>query len=74
MTSGDLPLQPRADDDFVTVEECYKQLRIGRRQMYELLRDGKGPINRKIGQRYRIRYKNFIAWAEGTGKKGNGHV
>lgn len=73
MTSGDLPLPTRADDDFITVEECYKQLRIGRRQMYDMLKNGLGPVHRKFGQRYRIRYKNFIAWASKP-EKGNGHV
>lgn len=64
----------RADDDFITVEECYRQLRIGRRQMYELLKSGDGPPHRKFGQRYRIRYKNFMLWATKPDKKGNGHV
>lgn len=74
MTSGDLPLPARNDDDFITVEECYKQLRIGRRQMYELLKSGRGPRHRKFGQRYKIMYKNFIKWATTPPRKGNGHA
>lgn len=52
-----------ADDDFVTVKECLPILRIGRDQMYAILRSGKGPKHRRFGRRYRIRYKNLIEWA-----------
>lgn len=41
--------------------------------MYKLLRNGQGPIHRKVGQKYRIRYKNFMKWATEP-EKGNGHV
>lgn len=60
-----------ADDDFMTVRDCYTALRIGRRQMYELLQNGDGPRHRKISGRYRILYRNFIKWASTPDRKGH---
>jgi predicted DNA-binding transcriptional regulator AlpA len=63
-----------AEDDFVDVRFCYERLKIGRRQMYEMLREGRGPPHRKFGNRYRILYKNFLKWATTPERKRNGHA
>jgi excisionase family DNA binding protein len=60
-----------AEDDFITVRDCYTLLRIGRRQMYRLLQEGNGPRHRRFGNRYRIRYKAFIEWASKPNQKGH---
>jgi excisionase family DNA binding protein len=69
-----MPAATYTDDDFITVKDCYTILRIGRRQMYDMLRDGNGPVHRRFGRRYRIRYKNFMTWASKPKRKRNGHV
>jgi len=66
-----MPARQHSEDDFLTVKDCYTLLRIGRRLMYRMLKDGRGPKHRRIGRRYRIRYKNFIDWASKPAQKGN---
>ena len=61
----------RAPDEFLSVNDCAKILKMSTRYVYDLLRKGNGPPARRFGGRYRIRYSSFMNWASRPSKKGN---
>lgn len=52
-----------AEDEFLSVQDCAKILKMSTRYVYDLLRQRKGPPFRRFGGRYRIRYSSFMNWA-----------
>jgi excisionase family DNA binding protein len=66
-----LPEPAKQTDEFLSVSECARILKMSTRYVYDLLRSGKGPQHRRFGGRYRIRYKAFIEWASKPNQKGH---
>ena len=58
-------------DEFLSVQDCAKILKMSTRYVYDLLRQRKGPPFRRFGGRYRIRYSSFMNWATKPANKGD---
>jgi excisionase family DNA binding protein len=60
-------LEP-VQDDFLSVQECAKLLKMSTRFVYDKLRTGEGPPHKRFGNRYRIYRAHFLKWAKPKGK------
>jgi excisionase family DNA binding protein len=61
-------LSDAAQDDFLSVQECAKLLKMSTRFVYDKLRAGEGPPHKRFGNRYRIYRAHFLKWAKPKGK------
>lgn len=57
-----------AQDEFLSVQECAKILKLSKRWIYNKLRAGEGPPHKRFGNRYRIYRAHFLKWAKPKGR------